>query len=293
MSDRRNNMSETCTVLRDTLAWANALDALPIAHLGEDRVPFTVRRRALLEFGLYVGAPAIDLRLSPHRTLVEPGQLITLNAHSGYAGTPLDDRPLSLWWLSFDVAETTPISGLDSQTMLLTTPVQETSRLVERYRSAFRLYRHDQTFQSIRVKCEVLNLLADLHEAVAGERDPAPASDSIEKAMQLLYSAYTRPDLTREELARAAHLSEAQFGRRFLLEVGMSPMQYVGRLRIARARELLERSRLNVAEVAQASGFSDPFHFSRAFKRAVGVCPRTHRMRHHVPGTADQGNRPD
>lgn len=275
-------MSKTCTVLRETLAWANTLDAVPIAYLGEDRGPFTVRRRALLEFGLYVGAPPIDVRLGPHRTVVESGQLITLNTHSGYAGTPLDDRPVSLWWLSFDVAETTPIPGLDSQAMLLTTPMQETSRLVERYRSAFRLYRHDQTFQNIRVKCEVLNLLADLHEAVAGQRDPTPASDSIEKAMRLLYSAYTRPDLTREELAHAAHLSEAQFGRRFQLEIGMSPMQYVGRLRIARARELLERTRLNVTEVARASGFSDPFHFSRAFKRAVGVCPRTHRMRHHA-----------
>ena len=128
----------------------------------------------------------------------------------------------------------------------------------------------------------MLGLLADLHEAVAGRRDPAPSSASIEGAMQLLYRAYTRADLSRAELARAAHLSEAQFGRLFLREIGMSPMQYVGRLRIARARELLERSRLNVTEVAQASGFSDPFHFSRAFKRAVGVCPRTHRTLHQA-----------
>mgnify|MGYP000875004966 CR=1 FL=1 len=120
-------MSETCTVLRETLAWANALDVVPVAYLGEDRVPFTVRRRALLEFGLYVGAPPIDLRLGPHSTVVEPGQLITLNAHSGYAGTPLDDRPLSLWWLSFDVAETTPIPGLETRTMLLTTQIGRAS----------------------------------------------------------------------------------------------------------------------------------------------------------------------
>jgi len=269
-------------VLRETLAWANALEAVPIAYLDEDRGPFTVRSRALLEFGLYADGPRMDVRLGPHKALLEPGQLVTLNTHSGYAGTPLDDRPLSLWWLSFDVAESAPIPSLDAEAMLLITPVQGTNRLVERYRSAFRLHRQSQTFQDIRVKCEVLNLLADLHEAVAGHRDPTPSSGSIEEAMQLLYRAYTRPGLSRAELARAAHLSEAQFGRRFRREIGMSPMQYVGRLRIARARELLERSRLNVAEVARASGFSDPFNFSRAFRRAVGVCPRTHRTLHQA-----------
>jgi len=57
-------------------------------------------------------------------------------------------------------------------------------------------------------------------------------------------------------------------------------MQYVGRLRLARARELLDRSRLNVAEVARASGFCDPFHFSRVFKREFGVSPRNYRAKH-------------
>ena len=282
MSERRKNMSETCIVLRDTLRWANALATVPVAHLGEDRCPFTVRRRALLEFGLYADGPPIDLRLGPHGILLEPGHLVTLNTHSGYVGTPLDDRPLSLWWLSFDVSETAPVRDLAAKTMLLATPVQDTNRLVERYRSAFRLYRHEQTFQDVRIKCEVLNLLADLHEAVDERRGPAPGSESIEEAMQLLYRSYTRPDLSRAELARVAHLSEAQFGRRFQREIGISPMQYVGRLRIARARELLERSRLNVAEVARASGFSDPFHFSRAFKRAVDVSPRTYRRQHQA-----------
>ena len=277
MSERRKNMSKTCAILRETLAWANALDELPIAHLGEDRVPFTVSGRPLLEFGLYTGAPPVELQLGPHRAILQPGTLVALNTHFGYVGTPKDERPLSLWWLSFDVADESPLPDLGSAPMLELASVQDTNRLVERFQSAFRLHRHQQSFQAIRLKCDVLNLLVELHEAVSGKSDTASHSSGIQEAFRLLYAAYTRADLSRAELADAAHLSEAQFGRRFRREVGMSPMQYVARLRVARARELLERSRLNVAEVARASGFSDPFHFSRIFKRTVGVSPRNYR----------------
>lgn len=277
MSDRRKNMSKTCTILHRTLVWANPLDALPIAYVGEDRMPFTVGKRPLLEFGLYAGGPPIDFRLGPHRAELRPGDLVVLNAHFGYSGVPRDNQSLSLWWLSFDVADDVPVPGLAAAPLLLVVPVREASGLAERYRSVFQLYRHSQRFQGIRLKCGALDLLADLHEAIAGRSAATSHSPGIREAIRLLYTAYTRADLSRGELAAAAHLSEAQFGRRFRSETGVSPMQYAGQLRIARARELLERSHLNIAEVAHACGFADPFHFSRTFKRVVGVSPRAHR----------------
>jgi len=280
MSERRKNMSKTCTALRKTLAWANALQELPITHLGEDRIPFAVARRSYLEFGLYTGSPPIDLRLGPHRVILHPGTLVVLNAHFGYTGTPADDRPLSLWWLSFDVSGSSPFPGIADAPLLELAPIHNAARLIEQYQAAFRLRRGQQPFQPIRLKCGVLSLLADLHEAVTGDDEKTARSPGIQDALRRLYAAYTRADLSRSELAEAAHLSEAQFGRLFRREMRTSPMQYVGRLRLARARELLDRSRLNITEVARAAGFCDPFHFSRVFKREFGVSPRNYRAEH-------------
>ncbi|MEV1171631.1 helix-turn-helix domain-containing protein, partial [Nonomuraea sp. NPDC049784] len=49
--------------------------------------------------------------------------------------------------------------------------------------------------------------------------------------------------------------------------------------RVRRAASLLEVTDLDVGQVAAASGFVSPFHFSRAFKREYGLPPRDYRAR--------------
>jgi AraC-like DNA-binding protein len=273
------NMSKTCNMIENTLAWANRLEALPLRYAGEDRGPFRVKGQALLEFGLYAGGGATHLRLGPHEAVLKPGTLVTLNAHFGYTGSPpLTGPPLSLWWISFAVAEISPILDLDKAPMLLTVPVRNLAQLVERYRSVCRLHKQPQPFQALRLKSEVVNLLVDLHESIADpSRAPTAYSPGIEDAVRFLFAGYDRAGLTRGELALVAHLSEAHFGRRFRREVGVTPLQYLTRLRVARACELLDRTRLNVEEVGRAAGFGDPFHFSRTFRKAVGMSPRAYR----------------
>ncbi|OGV75335.1 MAG: hypothetical protein A3K19_18345 [Lentisphaerae bacterium RIFOXYB12_FULL_65_16] len=279
MLESIKKLSETCNLIENTLIWANRLEALPLPYAGEDRGPFKVKGRALLEFGLYAGGGPTHIQLGPHEAALKPGTLVTLNAHFGYIGTPpADGPPLSLWWTSFDVANDSPVPDLDKAPMLLTVPVRNVARLVERCRSVCRLHKQQQPFQAIRLKSEVLNLLADLHESVADpSRSPAAYSPGIEEAVRFLFTGYDRAGLTRGELARVAHLSEAHFGRQFRREVGVTPLQYVTRLRVARACELLDRTRLNVEEVGRAAGFGDPFHFSRTFRKSVGVSPRAYR----------------
>ena len=58
---------------------------------------------------------------------------------------------------------------------------------------------------------------------------------------------------------------------------GYSPMEYLRRLRIERARELLANPSLSIKEVADGAGFSDPNHFSRVFARLDGIPPTAYR----------------
>ena len=57
----------------------------------------------------------------------------------------------------------------------------------------------------------------------------------------------------------------------------MTPMQYSRRVRIARARELLEGGELSQKEIAQALGYSDVVSFARVFRKAMGEAPGTYR----------------
>jgi AraC family transcriptional regulator len=85
-------------------------------------------------------------------------------------------------------------------------------------------------------------------------------------------------ELSLDHLAAVAHVSPYHFARLFKHSTGLPPHQYVIARRIERAKELLrERDRLPLAEVATEVGFADQSHFTRHFKRLVGVTPRRFR----------------
>jgi AraC family transcriptional regulator len=84
-------------------------------------------------------------------------------------------------------------------------------------------------------------------------------------------------DITISDLASAAGLSPFHFIRAFKRSVGISPYQYVLSERISRARELLLKRDLAIADVALAVGFHDATQLNRAFRKLVGVTPTAFR----------------
>lgn len=75
-----------------------------------------------------------------------------------------------------------------------------------------------------------------------------------------------------EDLARLTRLSPFHLHRTFSKEAGIPPHAYQVQVRIARAKVLLQKNR-SLSEVALTTGFADQSHFTRHFKRLVGVTP--------------------
>jgi AraC family transcriptional regulator len=81
--------------------------------------------------------------------------------------------------------------------------------------------------------------------------------------------------LSLDDLAGVAHVSPYHFARLFKNSTGLPPHQYVIAQRVERAKELLrDRDLLPLADVAVETGFSSQSHFTRHFKRLVGVTPQ-------------------
>lgn len=79
------------------------------------------------------------------------------------------------------------------------------------------------------------------------------------------------------DLARLAGLSPSHFAALFRRATGSGVIEYVKRLRMARARELLATRTDPVRDVAGAVGYDDPFYFSRQFRAVHGCSPTTYR----------------
>jgi AraC family transcriptional regulator len=80
-----------------------------------------------------------------------------------------------------------------------------------------------------------------------------------------------------DNLARVAGVSRCHFARQFRLRTGESPMGLLMRLRIERAKTLLERNGSKISEVSATLGFADQSHFTRIFRRLIGVTPTEYR----------------
>ncbi len=88
------------------------------------------------------------------------------------------------------------------------------------------------------------------------------------------------PDRTLKtvELAKMADMSASMFCKTFKAITGTSPKQYAAKVRVDRARELLEHSTLNAGEIADQLGFASQSHFTRVFRNLVGAPPIEYRI---------------
>jgi AraC family transcriptional regulator of arabinose operon len=80
-----------------------------------------------------------------------------------------------------------------------------------------------------------------------------------------------------ETLARRCGLSRSRFAELFREQMGVSPLAFLENQRLRRARELLEHTSLNLAEISVQAGFASPFYFSLRFKKHFGASPRNYR----------------
>ena len=88
-----------------------------------------------------------------------------------------------------------------------------------------------------------------------------------------LHRHYAEP-ITLDDLAAIGSMSRRTLTREFTRTLGMSPIDYLIHERINHARDLLQDSRLSIAEAAYRVGFQDSNYFSRMFRAIVGHSPR-------------------
>jgi len=86
-----------------------------------------------------------------------------------------------------------------------------------------------------------------------------------------------------EEMVRWSGLAPRTFKRRFKLATDHTPIAYVQRIRVERAKRLLETSDEPIEDISWAVGYEDPASFRRLFKRLTGLPPGAYRQRFQIP----------
>jgi transcriptional regulator GlxA family with amidase domain len=118
---------------------------------------------------------------------------------------------------------------------------------------------------------------------------PYVGETSMQQVVQQYVLANLHADLSIQRLAEVAAMSERNFARVFLRDVGMTPGEFVERARIDAARVMLEASSTPLKTVAHRCGFGSPARMRAAFFKNLGVTARQYRHHFGAYG-AEAGN---
>lgn len=94
----------------------------------------------------------------------------------------------------------------------------------------------------------------------------------VEKAAQYIASNYGKR-LTINELADMIGVNRSYLATNFKKCMGCSPQEYLINVRVERAKSLLQKTDIQISEVAAQVGYPDPLAFSKIFKRKTGYSP--------------------
>jgi AraC-like DNA-binding protein/DNA-binding response OmpR family regulator len=107
---------------------------------------------------------------------------------------------------------------------------------------------------------------------------PLQTSIFVKKAIAYIHENFEQ-SFSREDLAGFVGVTERYLSKIFREEMGLSPWDYLIRLRVKRAKELLNSSDESITSIAEKVGFNDSTYFSRVFHKEVGFAPREYRER--------------
>ncbi len=105
------------------------------------------------------------------------------------------------------------------------------------------------------------------------------ADDELVARCQLWAASNYREESPVSQMVALSALPERTFKRRFQQATGINPMEYIHKLRLEEAKQMLEASDMPVEAIAQEVGYQDASFFGRMFKRQVALTPAQYRRR--------------
>lgn len=110
--------------------------------------------------------------------------------------------------------------------------------------------------------------------------DSAPESSihpKLRPALELIERDFADPELNSLRLADSAGVSEVYLRKLFCRYYGVPPMRYLQQFRLNKSMIGLLQSSVSISEIALECGYTNPYHFCRAFKQRTGMTPGEYR----------------
>lgn len=211
-----------------------------------------------------------------HTFLIEPEQLVSYESDAS--------EPWRYRWVAFNGPKASEL--LNEAGLSNTQPIVDTGgsrRISVLYNNIFTTFRRSDPSSHLKAVGYLHLLLAEystvFHQAAG--LSPLSAQDDNEWLLQqmihYLSTQYAQP-VSIEQMAESLGYNRAYLSRFFKRRTGVSPVTFLLKFRIDKARQMIrEREQLTIEQIAASVGLQDALYFSKQFRRFYGQSPTAYR----------------
>lgn len=212
---------------------------------------------------------------------LQSGELLIIPRHSSHEYWAAEQNPWSIYWMHFLGREADyyleRIPGPGHPVPVNPETQREAVRLfrdcLDTLESGYALSTLIYAAQSAR---HILSLLLFRNPSFPVEQRAGQRQLQLGGTLEFMRERISEP-LRLNEFARHAGLSVSHFSELFREQTGLSPMAHFTQLKIRQACRLLDLTSKPVKAVAIETGYTDPYYFSRVFKKVMGISPDKYR----------------
>ena len=262
-------------------AWVDLTRPLLVTSVGNIRPRsvkefFTTRPEGREDYQLiYVAEGCIHFYFDAKETVVEKGHMVLFRPGEPQHYIMYSAERADFYWAHF--------TGCGVESLLEECGIPEGRNVFWVGTSSDYRWMYHQMIKELqvgRIHSEELNglslkyllLLINRHRTETDTPDITDFRGEVVHALTY-FERHWRDPISLEEYAARNRMSPCWFRRQFKRYTGVSPMQYLVSLRITNARNLLENTDYNVAQVADAVGYENPAYFRRLFYKHTGMTP--------------------
>ena len=215
----------------------------------------------------------MDICLPNGRHTVGAGDIIIFPPHYRYKYTYGGGEELSYLWVHFTGSYAERFLGICGLAPLpFVCRVSSDPKITSCFHGMFEIFERSSPMQRHELACRLEQLLLYTAEALR----EGGSDRKLERSLNFIHFSYNK-EIRIPELARMELLSNSRYIALFKKRTGLSPSEYIIKLRMNVACDLLRNTDMSVKQISLSAGYSDPHFFSKLFKKKTGVSPQKYR----------------
>lgn len=213
------------------------------------------------------------------RLIMQQGDMMIIPPETAHRYGAMQENPWSIYWFHFKGSHSNRLVkmfGLSNATLALSPSGK--ARLMEWFLPTYEMLA-ERTYAlttHVHVAQTTRQLLSGIGLNAVKSAQEKKRETYLEQAIQYI-NVHMSGSISLTELANHVGVSKQHLIFLFNSETGVAPIEYFLRLKIQRAGHLLDLTQLSIKEVSYAVGISDPYYFSRLFKKISGFSPSSYR----------------